>query len=192
MAQFRESTGNKSAFWYFRNPIPDVTVFDTLVRSLILKNPLGCMPYMKAGKNHPPIEKVREMYTAKFVYKDAQGKQVGNGLDMYTSVEGYQYGIAAVISNMANVAAHGGKARHVPGSDHFSVTLKCHDPYCGMFYISLSREQLTLSSYEDDDVLKRVRRWADGIPVLEGVPAHPAGRRRRGRPPRLVTRDIPG
>jgi hypothetical protein len=191
MAHFKERTGNKSAFWYFRNPFPDVAAFDIIVRSLVLKNPLGCMPYMKAGRNHPPVEKVREMYTAKFVYEDAEGKQVGNGLDMYTSVEGYQYGIAAVITNMANVAAHRGKARHVPGSDHFSVTLKCHDPDCGLFFISLSRERLTLSSYEDDELLERVRRWADGVPALEGVPVLPAGRRRMGRPPRQVTVNIP-
>jgi hypothetical protein len=191
MAHFIERTGNKSAFWYFRNPFPDVTAFDIVVRSLILKNPLGCIPYMKAGTNHPPVEKVREMYTAKFVYEDAKGKQVGNGLDMYTSVEGYQYGIAAVISNMANVAAHRGKVRHVPGYDHFSVTLKCHDPDCGLFFINISREQLTLSSYENDELLERVRRWANGVPALAGTSVLPAGRRRRGRPSRQVTRDIP-
>jgi hypothetical protein len=191
MAHFEQKTGNRSALRFLKNPFPDVVVFNTVVRALILRNPVGCTSYMKAGKNHPPIEKVREMYTAKFVYEDAQGKQVGNGLDMYTSVEGYQYGIAAVISNMANVAAHGGKVRHVPGSDHFSVTLKCHDPDCGLFFINLSRERLTLSSYEDDGLRERIWKWADAVPALEGLPVLPAGRRRRGRPPRQGTRDIP-
>jgi hypothetical protein len=183
MAHFRENTGNKSAFLYLTNPFPDVMAFDAIVRSLVLKNPLGCTSYMKAGRNHPPVEKVRERYTAKFVYEDAKGKQIGYGLDMYTSVEGYQYGIAAVITNMANVTAHGGKARHIPGSDHFSVTLKCHDPDCGLFFVSISRERLTLSSYEDDAVRNRVGRWADGVPALAGTSVLPAGRRRRGRPP---------
>lgn len=191
MAHFIQKTGNKSAVLYLKNPFPDVMAFDAIVRSLILKNPLGCTSYMKAGRNHPPVEKVREMYTAKFVYEDAKGKQVGYGLDMYTSVEGYQYGIAAIITNMANVTAHGGKARHIPGSDRFSAILKCHDPCCGLFFMSISRERLTLSSYEDDELLERVRRWAKGIPALEGMPVLPAGRRRRGRPPLKDNRDIP-
>jgi hypothetical protein len=189
MARFIEKAGTRSAFWYLRQPFPDVTAFDAVVRDLALKNPLGCTPYMKAGRNHPPVEKVREMYTAKFVYEDAGGKQIGNGLDMYHSVEGYQYGIAAVISNMANVAAHGGKVRHVPCADHFSVTLKCHDPDSGLFFISISRERLTISSYSNDARLDRIRDWANAIPALEGVKTPPPGRRKRGRPPRRSISD---
>lgn len=88
---------------------------------------------------------MRGMYTAKFVYENAKGKRIGYGLDMYDSIDGYQYGIAAVISNMANTSAHGGKARHIPGSDHFSVTLKCHDPGGELFFINLARDRVTLS-----------------------------------------------
>jgi hypothetical protein len=100
---------------------------------------------------------------------------------MYISVEGYRYGIAAVISNMANVAAHSGKARHDPANDHFSVTLKCHDP-AGMFFLHISRERLTVSSYEDDAILDRVRQWAEGIPALESAAVPSASRMKRGRP----------
>jgi hypothetical protein len=189
MAHFRENTSNRSAFWYLRYPFADLIALDVVVRDLALKNPLGCTPYMKAGRNHSPVEKVREMYTAKFVYEDAAGKQIGNGLDTYHSVEGYQYGIAAVISNMANVAAHGGKVRHVPDADHFSVTLKCHDPDYGLFFISISRERLTISSYSNDALLDRARDWANAIAELEGVKTPQSGRRKRGRPPRRSIRD---
>lgn len=183
MTRFIEKSGKKSAFWYLKHPLPDIEGFDAVVRDLILKNPLGCASYMKSGRNHPPVEKVREQYTAKFVYEDAEGKQVGSGLDMYTSAEGYRYGIAAVISNMANVAAHGGRARHDPASDHFSVTLQCKDPDAGLFFLDLSREKLTISSYRDDTILHRIRAWAEGIPALEGTRTPPSGKRRRGRPP---------
>ncbi|MCX5856254.1 MAG: hypothetical protein NTZ24_17070, partial [Deltaproteobacteria bacterium] len=128
MGYFKQKPGTKSAFRYLKNPFPDLTAFNTVVQSLIMKNPLGCKSYMSAKKNHPPLETVREMYTAKFVYLNAVGKQIGHGLDMYNSVEGYENGIAAVISNMANIAAHCGKVRHLPDADLFSVTLKCHDP----------------------------------------------------------------
>jgi hypothetical protein len=166
MAHFRQNTGRRSAYHPLKARFPDVMAFNAVVRSLIFQNPLGCTSYVKAGKNHPPVQKVREMYTAKFVYENASGKRIGNGLDMYNSLDGYQYGIAAVITNVANNSAHGGKVRHVPGLDLFSVTLKCHDPDGELFFISISRDRVTLSSYEDDAILSRVEKWTKGIPVL--------------------------
>jgi hypothetical protein len=106
------------------------------------------------------------MYTAKFVYLDTKGKQVGHGLDMFDSVEGYQTGIAAVISNMANIASHRGKVKHLPDADLFSVTLKCHDPEGELYFLSLARNRVTLSSYSDDSIRKRIERWTDGVPAL--------------------------
>jgi hypothetical protein len=109
MRYFKPKPGTKSARHILRTPFPDITAFDTVVRKLVRNNPIGCTSYMCGKRNHPPVEVVREMYTAKFVYLNAQAKQIGAGHETYNSVEGYQYGIAAVISNMANIAAHRGK-----------------------------------------------------------------------------------
>jgi hypothetical protein len=166
MTHFRHKPGSKSAFRHLKVPFPDVTTFDAVVRSLVMKNPLGCTSYMSGKKNHPPIEKVREMYTAKFVYEDVKGKRVGSGSEVYDTVEGYQYGIAAVISNLANSAAHRGKVRHRPGADLFSVILKCHDPDGELYFLSIARNRVTVSSFSDDGIRKRVERWADGIPAM--------------------------
>jgi uncharacterized protein YegP (UPF0339 family) len=166
MTQFRQKTGTKSAIRYLKNPFPDITEFDALVQSIIKKNPLGCTSYMSAKKNHPPVMKVREMYTAKFIYKNANGKRIGHGLDMYNSIEGYENGIASVISNMANIAAHDGKVRHIPAADLFSVTLKCHDQEGGMYFLSIARDRMTVSSYGDEAIRRKVERWADGVPAL--------------------------
>lgn len=168
MAHFDQVPGTKSAVQHLKNPFPDVLTFNAVVQMLIQKNPLGCTSYRSARKHHPPVERVREMYTAKFVYEDTKGKRIGIGLDRYNSIEGYQYGIAAVISNMANLAAHRGKVRHTPDSDLFSVTLKCHDPDPDgeLFFISLARDRLTLSSYEDTGIRDRVEKWAKGVPAL--------------------------
>jgi hypothetical protein len=38
---------------------------------------------------------------------------------MYNSNDGYQYVIAAVISNMANIASNWGKVRHIHETDLF-------------------------------------------------------------------------
>ncbi len=43
MVIFKQKTGTKSAVRYLKNPFPDVTAFDTLIQSLIQKNPLGCI-----------------------------------------------------------------------------------------------------------------------------------------------------
>jgi hypothetical protein len=166
MTHFHERAGTKSAVRKLKNPFPDVLAFNAVVQLLILKNPFGCTSYRSAKKNHPPVERVREMYTAKFVYESAKGKRVGSGSEVYNTIDGYQYGIAAIISNMANVAAHGGKVKHIPGSDLFSVTLKCHDPDGEIYFLSIARDRVTISSYNDDGIRKRVETWADGVPAL--------------------------
>jgi len=166
MAVFKEKTGAKSASRHLKNPFPDLAAFDAVVQLLIMKNPLGCTSYMMGKKNHRQVEKVREMYTAKFVYRNPDGKRIGAGLDMYNSVEGYENGIAAVISNMANLAAHGGKVRRIKEADLFSVTLKCHDPELGFYFISIARDRVTVSSYSDDAIRKKVENWTNGIAAL--------------------------
>ena len=166
MAHFNQKPGTKSAFHHLKKPFPDITAFDTVVRSLIMNNPLGCTSYFSGRKNHWPVEKVREMYTAKFVYETPDGKRNGTGQEMYDSVEGYRYGIAAVISNMANIAAHRGKVRHIPDADLFSVIMKCHDPGGELYFLSIARDRVTVSSYMDDGIRRRVGRWTDGVPAL--------------------------
>ena len=166
MAKFRQKKGTNSAVRILKHPLPDIMAFESVIQSLILKNPLGCKSYMSGKRNHPPIEKVREMYTAKFVYENANGKQVGTGSETYNTIDGYQYGVAAVISNIANFMAHGGKAKHVLDADLFSVTLKCHDPNVDLFFLSIARDRVTLSTYSDDAIRSRVETWADGVPTL--------------------------
>jgi hypothetical protein len=51
-------------------------------------------------------------------------------------------GIAAVISNMANSAAHRGKVQHRPGADLFSEILKCHDTDGEVYFMSIARNRV--------------------------------------------------
>ena len=166
MAQFKLKPGTQSAVRYLDKPFPDIAAFDAVVRSLVLSNPLGCTSYWKGRRNHPPVTKVREMYTAKFVYRDAEGRRIGAGTETYHTVDGYQYGIAAVLSNMANAAAHCGRAQHIPENDLFSVLLKCHDPGGEFFFLHLARNRVTVASYTDEGIRKRVGAWADSVPAL--------------------------
>jgi hypothetical protein len=166
MRYFTPRPGTKTAYHILKTPFPDITAFDAVVRSLVLNNPLGCVPYTKARKNHPPVEIVRERYTAKFEYLGPDRKQVGTGLDRYDSVEGYETGIAAVISNMANIASHRGKAKHIPAADLFSVLLKCQDPGGEWYFLSIARDRITVSSYTGDAIRRNVEAWTDSVPAL--------------------------
>ena len=166
MADFTQNTNVKSAVRRLANPIADLAAFDTIVQNVILNNPFGCVSYMMSGANHPPVEKTRETYSAKFVYQDTDGKKVGATSESYGSIAGFNAGISAVIANTANNTAHGGTPVHTEDSDTFSATLKCHDPNGELYFVNISRRQVTISSYEDDAIRTRIETWADGVSAL--------------------------
>jgi hypothetical protein len=140
--------------------------FSAVVRALLIRNPLGCTSYCAQRRNFPPVMPVRERYTAKFVYLDTNGKQVGTSSEVYDSLEGYETGSASMITNMANIAAHRGKVKHLREADLFSVTLKCHDPSGELYFLSLARGRITVSSYTDDAIRRKVEAWSDSVPAL--------------------------
>lgn len=166
MADFTQNTNIKSAVRRLANPIADVDAFNAIVLNIITNNPFGCVSYMSGGVNHPPVEKTRETYTAKFVYEDNNAKKVGAGSESYNSITGFKTGISAVLANAANSTAHGGVPARSDQSDSYSATLKCHDPTGEIYMVNLSRQQVTISSYESDAIRTNVETWADGVPAL--------------------------
>ncbi|MDO9323330.1 MAG: hypothetical protein Q7T80_00050 [Methanoregula sp.] len=166
MADFTQRTNVKSAIRKLAEPITDETAFNTIVQSVITTNPFGCVSYMTSGANHPPVEKSKESYTAKFVYQDGDAKTIGNSSESYNTIAGFTAGIAAVVANTANNTAHGGSAVHAGEKDTYSVTLKCHDPSGEMYFVTISRQQVAIFSYEADSIRTRIETWADGVTAL--------------------------
>ncbi len=166
MADFAQKTNIKSAVRKLADPITDVAAFNTIVQSVITTNPFGCVSYMTAGVNHQPVEKSREAYTAKFVYQDSDANRTGSGSESYNTMAGFTVGITAMLANTANNTAHGGSAVHDEEKDTFSVTLKCHDPNGELYFVTVSRQQVAISSYEDDSIRTRIETWADGVTAL--------------------------
>jgi hypothetical protein len=166
MADYVQKTNIKSAVRKLTNPIADVTAFNTLIQTIISTNPFGCVSYMSSGTNHQPVEKSKETYTAKFVYQDGNAKSIGSNSESYNSMAGYTAGIAAIAANSANNTAHGGSPVHDASNDTFSVTLKCHDPNGELYFVNISRSQVTISSYEDDAIRTRIETWSDGVTAL--------------------------
>jgi hypothetical protein len=166
MADFVQNANVKSAVRKLAEPFADVTAFNTVVQSIITGNPFACVSYMLGGVNHPPVEKTRENYTAKIVYTDPTAKKVGNNSQQYNSVAGFTAGAAAELANTANNTAHNGTPSRDFGADTYSVTIKCRDPNGELYNLTLSRDQVTLTSYEDDAIRTKVETWADSVPAL--------------------------
>jgi hypothetical protein len=166
MADFIQNTNVKSSVRKLAAPIADIDAFSTIVQNVILNNPFGCVSYMSGGVNHPPVEKTREAYTARIVFQDALAKTVGRASETYDTIAGFGAGITAVLANAANATAHGGTAVRDPASDSYSATLKCHAPSGEIYMVNISRQQITLSSYEDDAIRTVLETWADGVPAL--------------------------
>jgi hypothetical protein len=166
MADFTENATIKSAVRKLAAPIADVDTFNTIVQSVITTNPFGGVSYMNAGVNHPPVEKTKETYTARFIYEDVDAKRVGSGSESYNTIAGFNTGVAAVMANTANNTAHGGTAIHDPDADSYSATLKCHDPNGELYFVNFSRTQVSVTSYSDDSIRTRVETWADGVAAL--------------------------
>jgi hypothetical protein len=166
MADFSPKSAVKSAVRKLAAPLEDVDAFNTLVQSVILNNPFGCVSYMSSGANHPPVEKSKENYTARFIYQDTEAKIVGRSTESYNTVAGYKAGIAAVLANTADSTAHGGVPAHDSESDTFSATLRCHAANGEIFLLTFARQQVSLSSYEDDSIKTVIETWADGVTAL--------------------------
>jgi len=166
MPVFIPRTAKRSARRILKRPVTDITAFAALVRSLVLGNPLGCTAYASVRKTYPPVRVIRERYTAKFVYTDPAGKCIGTSSEVYDSVDGYETGTAAMITNLANIQAHRGKCRHLRESDLFSAILKCNDPDHGIYFVCLARNSITVASYTGDVLKKKVEAWADSVPEL--------------------------
>ncbi|NMB79729.1 MAG: hypothetical protein GYA23_11625 [Methanomicrobiales archaeon] len=166
MPELHSRPGTTTTTYVFIRPVADITAFNAIIRSLVHDNPLGCTRYTHRLKGYLPVRKVREMYTAKFEYRNDAGKRIGTTIEMYDSVEGYTTGIAAVISNMANIASHHANPHHLPEKDLFSVMLQCHDPSGELYYLNIARDRFTLSSYKDKRIRERVEAWVATMPVL--------------------------
>ena len=166
MADYVQNTNVKSAVRKLAEPIADIAAFNPIVQNVITNNPFGCVSYMSGGVNHPPVEKTKESYTAKFVFQDTLAKAIGRSSETYDTIAGYNAGIAAVLTNTANNTAHGGTPVHNAASDSFSATLKCHDPNGELYYVNFSRQQVTISSYEDDAIRTVIETWSDGVAAL--------------------------
>jgi hypothetical protein len=167
MADFVQTTVNKTALRDLAVPIADVESFDTIIQAVITDNPFGCVEYTtKAGETVPPIIKNREHYTAKVNFLDGEGKRVGNVSLQSPTIAAFEANAAEVLANTALATAMGGVAERNFAGESYYAQLRCHDPSGDDYYVTFTRKTVRISSYQDDAVRTAVETWADAVPAL--------------------------
>jgi len=166
MADFVQSTNIKSAIRTLATPIADVATFNTIVQSVITDNPFACVEYMTAGESHPAVEKTKESYTVKVIYQNTDAKTVGSLSDRFDTIAGFNAGATAILADTALATAHGGTAIHDTAKETYSASLKCHDANGEIYTVTFYRNQITITSYENDAIRTAVETWADTVAAL--------------------------
>ncbi|EHQ36379.1 hypothetical protein [Methanoplanus limicola] len=166
MADFIETSNTKASTREFTDSINDLTVFQSVITSLIADNPFECTSYYQSGVETDGIEKSKEYYNAKFIFEDNDAKTVGTLSVKCPTVAAYNAAVTAVLADTDLAAAIGGDCIHSSEKDTFSCTLKCHDPNSEIYYLTLTKDKARLTSYQDEAIRTKVETWADGVTAL--------------------------
>ena len=168
MADFTQTTVNKTAVRDLAVPIATVTSFNTLVESVIADNPFGCVEYTtKGGQTIPAVVRNREHYTAKVNFLNGEGKRVGTVSIQSPTIAAFNANAAEVMDNAALAAAMGGEAVRNGPAETYYAQLKCHDPSGDDYYVTFTRKTVRISSYQDEAIRTRVETWADAVASLD-------------------------
>ena len=166
MADFVETSNTKTAVRELIVPIADVNTFNTIVQGVITGNPFECTAYTYGDVPQDPVMKGSERYTAHVIYQDGEAKVIGLVTARSNTVAGFNASVTEVLGNAALTTAMAGTPARDEEGETYSCSLKCHDPNGEVYTVTLSRDQVRVSSYSDDAILTKVETWADGVPAL--------------------------
>jgi len=167
MADFVETNNTKSAVREIATPIATIAAFDAIIESILDDNPFSCVDYVEQGATIPGVTRNRESYTVKVNYEDDYAKTVGSISAKAPTVAAFGTLATQIMGDAALATAMGGDAVRDADKDVFSCQLKCKDANGEIYYITFTRKNVRISSYQDDAIRTRVETWADGIVALE-------------------------
>jgi hypothetical protein len=168
-SDFGQDSQDKIVMRVLANPIASVSAFNLIVQSVITDNPFACVGYTYEGKNHDPVEKTNEVYTARIFYKGNNGNIVGTTEITYNSSTDYESGVATIPANTQLATAQAGIAIHDSKFDLYSTTLKCHDANDEIYYVVFTRDYVMLANYSNDSIRTGFETWADTVVSLTPV-----------------------
>lgn len=166
MADFVLKSDTKTAIRQLATPIGSVADFDAIVSNVINTNPWGCTAYEVAGVAQQPVARSRESYVAKIIYENVDGKTVGSVSAKTSTLAGFNAANTQILGDSALQTAMGGTAIRDTEHESYSVAIKCHDPNGEVYYVTISRNSVRVSSYTDEGIRTKVETWADGVPDL--------------------------
>ena len=175
-SDFGQDSQDKIVMRVLANPIASVSAFNLIVQSVITDNPFACVGYTYEGKNHDPVEKTNEVYTARIFYKGNNGNIVGTTEITFNSSTDYESGVATIPANTQLATSQAGIAIHDSKFDLYSTTLKCHDANDEIYYVVFTRDYVMLANYSDDSIRTGFETWADSVASLTPVKDAPKER----------------
>ncbi len=78
--------------------------------------------------------------------------------------KGEAAGVASPSAALA--AAHGGTPVRNSAHETYSATLRCRDPNGELYFVTISRDRVSITSYSDDGIRTKVETWADTVAAL--------------------------
>ncbi|KQC03594.1 MAG: hypothetical protein APR53_00925 [Methanoculleus sp. SDB] len=166
MGDFVETNNQKTATRELAAPIADISTFETLIQSVLDDNPFGCTDYTEDGAVVDGIARNRESYTVKVNYETTEGKKIGTLTIRAPTVAAFTAGAADVMGNTDLGTALGGSPVRDAAHEAFSCRLKCHDPAGELYFVTFTRNRVTITSYGEDSIRAAVEAWADTVPAL--------------------------
>ena len=122
MADFVQTTVNKTALRDLAVPIADVTSFNTIIEGVIADNPFGCVGYTtRDGETIAPIVRNREHYTVKVNFvNETTYKKVGTTSLQSPTIAAFNANASEAMNNTALATAMGGVAeRNFAGESYY-------------------------------------------------------------------------
>jgi len=168
-SDFGQDSQGKIVLRELANPIADVSTFNLIVQSVITDNPFSCLGYTSDGNNHAPVEKIKEVYTARILYKDNNANIVSTSEETFNSTAEYKSGVAAILANTQLTTSQGDITSHDSKFDIYSATLKCHDVNGENYNIVFTRDDVILAGYSDDSIRTKFETWANTVASLTPV-----------------------
>ena len=141
----------KSAKRTYTAPITDAQTFDNAIAELKSEdNPLGATDYMTAGETVPGVSTASEYYKATIEYTDTLGETLGTIVITAPTRTAYDDIIAELTAAATITQAYGSgaAANRNTAKDSWNVRLKIHDPTGEIYYLSFTRKDLRITSYE--------------------------------------------
>ncbi|MHC1626040.1 MAG: hypothetical protein ACXQTG_04340 [Methanoculleaceae archaeon] len=166
MADFVQTRNTKSAVRKLTRKIPDIGTFDAIVQDVLTNNPWGCVDYVQGGVTHDGVAIASERYTLRLDYENGEAEKVGEASFVCPTVAAYNQLASDIATETVVSGAMGGSPVRRPDDDLYYVRFRCHDAGGEIYYVTISRDRVRLTSYEDDAIRNTLEAWADGVMAL--------------------------